>query len=135
MALFQQWNVSLANSENMSLFQDDAVVDRTGPEMIFVFLLEQQFSDTASYAQVGGVTLYETWKLLSHVRFFVTPWIVAHQAPLFMEFSRQGVGISYYRGSSQPRDWTWVPAFQVDSLLSEPPEKPTDLLAYYKAAS
>ena len=89
MALFQQWNVSLANSENMSLFQDDAVVDRTGPEMIFVFLLEQQFSDTASYAQVGGVTLYETWKLLSHVRFFVTPWIVAHQAPLFMEFSRQ----------------------------------------------
>ena len=89
MALFQQWNVSLANSENMSLFQDDAVVDRTGPEMIFVFLLEQQFSDTASYAQVGGVTLYETWKLLSHVRFFVTPWIVAHQAPLFMAFSRQ----------------------------------------------
>ena len=28
-------------------------------------------------------------KLLSHVRFFVTPWTVAHQAPLSMEFSRQ----------------------------------------------
>ena len=26
---------------------------------------------------------------LTHVQFFVTPWIVAHQAPLSMEFSRQ----------------------------------------------
>ena len=26
---------------------------------------------------------------LSHVRLFATPWIVAHQAPLSMEFSRQ----------------------------------------------
>ena len=47
----------------------------------------------------------------------------------------QGAGISYYMGSSRPRDWTWVPAFQADSLLSEPPEKPIDLLAYYKVAS
>ena len=28
-------------------------------------------------------------KSLSHVRLFVTPWTVAHQAPLSMEFSRQ----------------------------------------------
>ena len=27
--------------------------------------------------------------LLSHVRLFGTPWAVAHQAPLSMEFSRQ----------------------------------------------
>ena len=26
---------------------------------------------------------------LSHVQLFVTPWTVAHQTPLFMEFSRQ----------------------------------------------
>ena len=25
----------------------------------------------------------------SHVQLFATPWTVAHQAPLFMEFSRQ----------------------------------------------
>ena len=25
----------------------------------------------------------------SHVRLFVTPWTIAHQAPLFMGFSRQ----------------------------------------------
>ena len=29
------------------------------------------------------------WQSLSHVRFFETPWTVAHQAPLSMEFSRQ----------------------------------------------
>ena len=26
---------------------------------------------------------------LSHVPLFVTPWTIVHQAPLFMEFSRQ----------------------------------------------
>ena len=31
----------------------------------------------------------ESVKSLSCVRLFVTPWIIAHQAPLFMEFSRQ----------------------------------------------
>ena len=31
----------------------------------------------------------EKCKLLSHARLFVTPWTVAHQAPLSMEFSRQ----------------------------------------------
>ena len=28
--------------------------------------------------------------LVSVVQLFATPWIVAHQAPLSMEFSRQG---------------------------------------------
>ena len=28
--------------------------------------------------------------MLSHIQFFVTPWTVAYQAPLLMEFSRQG---------------------------------------------
>ena len=27
---------------------------------------------------------------VSHVRFFATPWTVAHQTPLYMEFSKQG---------------------------------------------
>ena len=31
------------------------------------------------------------------------------------------VAISFSRGSSQPRDQTWSPALQVDSLLFEPP--------------
>ena len=31
-------------------------------------------------------------QLLSHVQLFVTPWTVAHQAPLPMEFSRKNTG-------------------------------------------
>ena len=31
----------------------------------------------------------ESVQSLSHVRLFATPWTVAHQAPLFMDFSRQ----------------------------------------------
>ena len=44
----------------------------------------------------------------SHVQLFTTPWTVAHQAPLSMEFSRQeywsGLSFPSPRGSSQPRD-------------------------------
>ena len=35
----------------------------------------------------------------------------------------QWVAISFSRGSSQPRDQTWVPALQADSLPLEPPGK------------
>ena len=48
----------------------------------------------------------------SAVQLFATPWTVACQAPLSMEFSRQEilewVAIFFSRGSSQPRDWTHV---------------------------
>ena len=35
------------------------------------------------------------------------------------------VAIPFSRASSQPRDRTWCPALQADSLLSEPPGKPS----------
>ena len=65
-------------------------------------------------------------KSLSRVRLFVTPWTVAYQAPLSMEFSRQ----EYWSGlpcppgdlpdpGVEPRS----PALQADALLSEPPGK------------
>ena len=51
-------------------------------------------------------------KSLSHVRLFATPWTIAHQAPLFMGFSRQeywsGLPFPFSRGSSRPRDQTQV---------------------------
>ena len=63
-------------------------------------------------------------QMLSHVWFFVTPWTVAHQAPLSMEFSRQ----EYWSGLPFPssRDLPnpgikptalESPALQVESLL------------------
>ena len=67
-------------------------------------------------------------KSLSRVRLFVTPWTVARQAPLSMEFSRQ----KYWSRlplpppgdlpdpGIEPRS----PALQADALSSEPPGKP-----------
>ena len=48
--------------------------------------------------------------MLNHIWLFVTPWSVAYQAPLSMEFSRQEYcsGLPFPRYSSQPRDWTCV---------------------------
>ena len=72
--------------------------------------------------------------LFSPVRLFATPWTVAHQAALSMGFSRQ----EYWSGlpcpplgslpnpGMEPRS----PAWQVDSLLSEPPGKPLDTILF-----
>ena len=66
-------------------------------------------------------------KSLSHVRLFVTPWTVAHQAPLSMGFSRQ----EYWSGLPFPSPGDLPnpgiergsPALQADALTSEPPGK------------
>ena len=58
----------------------------------------------------------------SRGRLFATPWTVACQAPLSMQFSRPEY---FSRGSSQPRDWTQV-SHITDSLPSEPPGKPSE---------
>ena len=67
-------------------------------------------------------------KSLSHVRLFVTPWTVAHQALLSMGFSRQ----EYWSGLPFPSPGNLPnpgikprsPALQADALISEPPGKP-----------
>ena len=54
----------------------------------------------------------------SCIRLFETPWTVAHQVPLSMDFSRQRilewVAISYSRGSSQPKNWICTSPFLSD---------------------
>ena len=56
------------------------------------------------------------------------PCIVAHQAPLSMEFSRQGYwsGLPFSSPGDLPHPGTesGSPALQADPLLSEPPWKP-----------
>ena len=72
------------------------------------------------------------WGVLTHVQLFATPWTVTYQAPLPMEFSRQ----EYWRGLPFPPPGDLPdpgikptspasPAFQADSLPSEPSRKPT----------
>ena len=63
--------------------------------------------------------------MLSCIQLFATPWTVAHQAPLSMEFSRQ----EYWSGYLFPYLLDTgikpgFPALQADFLLSEPPGKP-----------
>ena len=60
----------------------------------------------------------------------MTPWTIAHQAPLSMEFSRQ----KYWGGwpfpsrgdLSNPGMELKSPALQTDSSPSEPPRKPNN---------
>ena len=62
---------------------------------------------------------------------FLTPWTLAYQAPLFMEFSRQeywyGLPFSSPGDLPDPGIEPRSPALQADSLLSEPPGKPLAL--------
>ena len=66
-------------------------------------------------------------KSLSRVRLFATPWTVAYQAPPSMGFSRQ----EYWSGLPFPSPGDLPnpgiepssPAFQADTLTSEPPGK------------
>ena len=67
---------------------------------------------------------------LSHVRLFMTPWTVAHQAPPSMGILQarilEGVASPSARGSSQPRDQIKrrSPTVQADPLPTELPGKP-----------
>ena len=65
-------------------------------------------------------------KSFSHVRLFATPWTVAHQAPLSMEFSRQEYwsGVPFPSPEDLPNTGIepGSPTLQADTLPSEPPE-------------
>ena len=67
-------------------------------------------------------------KSLSRVRLFATPWIVAHQAPPSMGFSRQkcwsGLLFPSPGDILDPGIEPKSPTLQADALQSEPPGKP-----------
>ena len=62
-------------------------------------------------------------RLLSRVRLFATPWTVAYQAPLSIEFSRQGYwsGLPFPSPGDLPNPGIKPrsPALQADALLSD----------------
>ena len=74
--------------------------------------------DPASYLSVRAKLLH------SHVQLFATPWAVAHQAILSMEFSRSefwsGLPFPSSGDLSDPGIEPKSPALQGDSLPSEP---------------
>ena len=66
--------------------------------------------------------------MLSRVRFFATPWAVAHQAPLSMGFSRK----EYWSGLQFPSPGelpdSGIKPTSPELLTTEPPEKPVDII-------
>ena len=70
--------------------------------------------------------------VLSHIRFFVTPWAVACQAPLSMGFSKQeykGVGCHCLLQGIFPTQGSNLRLLHLlhwpaDSFTTVPPEKP-----------
>ena len=65
--------------------------------------------------------------VLHHIQLFVTPWTVVSQTPLSMGFSRQkhwsGLPFPSPGDLPDPEIEPGSPAFQADSLPSEPPGK------------
>ena len=81
-----------------------------------------QGRESHSCTKCGGGVVTESCPTLA------TPWTVAHQAPLSMEFFRQEYwsGLPFLLPGDLPDPGIKLgsPAFQADSLPSEPPEKP-----------
>ena len=75
----------------------------------------------------AGQQVLSEVKSLSRVRLFATPWTVAHQASLSMEFSKQeywsGVPFSSPGDLPNPEIELGSPVLQADALPSEPPGK------------
>ena len=73
---------------------------------------------------------------LIRVWLFATPWTVAYQAPLSMEFSRQeywsGLPLPSPGDLPNPGVEPWCPALQADVLPSELPGKPKDQIVEIK---
>ena len=64
----------------------------------------------------------------------VTPWTVSHQVPLSLEFFGQEhwmVAMPFSRRSCWPGIEPRSPVLQADSLLSEPPDKPMQVISQF----
>ena len=76
--------------------------------------------------------------VLSHVQLFATPRTLACQAPLFMEFPRQG-NIQYWNGLPFPSPgdlpnpgiWAYISCTGSWVFIIEPPGKPDYILILY----
>ena len=77
---------------------------------------------------VSGVCLCLCVLVAQSCPILVTPWTVAHQTPLYMEFSRKeywsGLSLPSPEDMPNPEIKPRSPTLQVDSVPSEPPGKP-----------
>ena len=84
-------------SPSLSQVHTWSLPDALGPSKVLVGtekLLKFKFVEHLGHVHVCYFTEFSHYttreiQLLSHVQLLTTPWTVAHQAPLFMEFSKQ----------------------------------------------
>ena len=78
--------------------------------------------------QVSNIQSHKYHCVLSHVQLFMTPWAVAHQAPLSMGFSRQeywsGLPCPFPRGLPNLGIEPKTPGLAGRFFTTEPPGKP-----------
>ena len=81
-----------------------------------------------SWSTILSYSTELSWSTFSCIWLFVTPWIVAHQAPLSMGFSRQqyssGLPFPPPRDLPNPETEPTSPALQADSLPLSHRESP-----------
>ena len=103
--LYSPWNSPGQNNGvgSLSLLQGLFPTQGSNPGLPHCRQILYQLSHKGSLRILEWVKWSEV-KSLSRVRFFATPWTVAHQAPPFMGFSRQ----EYWSGVPLPSPKIWL---------------------------
>ena len=97
--------------------------------LLFVYLFTRMKTSRGKEGkgEVKGEVREPKYSSLSCVQLFLTPWTTAHQAPLSMGFPRQeywsGLPFPSLGDLPDPGIKPRSPAFQADSLPTEPPGK------------
>ena len=99
---------------NICLSQNVCNKKQNQREEVQGLIIEDPGQDTLDFVhQESTLGLFSEWQSFSRVQLFVTPWTVAHQAPLCIEFFRQEYwrGYPFHSPVFQPRSNTtekWV---------------------------
>ena len=112
------WGLLYANNHLcfiLQVIESHGKVKQGNDIVIFAFREESFWSDGTVLSWLGVVKLIYVCQSLSRVRLFATPWTVACQAPLSMEFSKQEY-------------WSGLP-FPSPGYLPNPGIKPASLVS------
>ena len=107
------------------------------PELRFSICKQRYFKKLKSHVETIDMYTHESGSVIhSFVFDSVTPWTVAWESSLSLEFSRQeywsGLPFPSPRDLPEPGIEPWSPEMRVHSLLCEPPGKPTYALMWTK---
>ena len=105
-----------------------AIVTNAAINKGWMYLFGLVLSGYMPRSGIAGSLLLLLLSNFGRVQLCVNPWIVVHQAPVSMGFPRQEywIGLPCLPPGDLPNPGIKPrsPTLQVDSLLSEPPEKP-----------